>query len=1014
MTTVPVTWDAVHTSSGITLSGGSLLATAAAGGANHKQVFANIGFLTGKVYWQIIPGTGIPTGMAGLGNVVSVLDGTNGLGNAPDSIVWYSTGGVYCGSSLIATWDTYTATSVLSFAVNAADGTTASVWGRVDSGSWNSSAGADPVAGIGGVLIPAAVRATFMVPAWDSSVGTGTATLRITAGSWSIAAPTGYGGITGPIVQPPYTGVAFYAVEAMINNPFDDPIGPADSGWLTTPVLALCAIEAAPTTSTVLRASDLGYRTRATDAGGVQVYPPSVVEAFHVDLSANLDPTKSAVAAAWGTLTFNNLDNKLDQIVSNWNSDGQTIRVLRGQKQLEAFLGFGTIRASSGTYISSSRVLATAAPAVVRQDWSSGAPIVLNEPAGINLSPTPLDFSGWTDTALTQSTDGTLAPDGTSTAQRFACTVAVAQHYSSFQSVGVANVSQTLSLYVKAFGAQRYAGLILYDQITPSNLIYAVFDLIAATVTFTGNQGTGSGAVGSITPVLANGWYRISLRGVPSAVANTIIARWGLSNAPSAAIPGYGGVTTDGLYAYGAQLETGALTSFMPSSRSADNLYPARQILVDPPYASLIPVFVGVMGPWRVTPTTVEVALRDASYYLERQVPRNLYGGTGGLDGEVGLAGQPKPKALGMKAGSPMPLKNVTPTLVDASNLIYQVTDDVLATGGGGVIPYDGGVPLTYSSSVPSLYSGSTIAGHFRICEALGLFQLGSIPVFGVTADVSPINSGSTFGEQDNTVGGLMLYLLGTLMAVPASMISATNAILTPLGSNPAASGRASKLSCALYLSSNDTIDGVTLVSRVLESSGALLVPGRDGALRMFLPAAIPVGSWPVLSLDDTTIVSIAAENLPSSIDPAPWRMRIAWDHNWTVETSLAGAVTPAQVTWLSQAFRTAYASAAPSALLLMARANDAPVIGADGGICDTGVSGADVKAVAADSIALWGTKRRLYSVTVPHFLSDGLDWGSVVKLKSSFDGLNAGKLGQIVGWAYASGDSTAVLKVLV
>ena len=39
--------------------------------------------------------------------------------------------------------------------------------------------------------------------------------------------------------------------------------------------------------------------------------------------------------------------------------------------------------------------------------------------------------------------------------------------------------------------------------------------------------------------------------------------------------------------------------------------------------ATTAQVFVGVMGPWQVTPTTVEVALRDASYYLERQVPRN-------------------------------------------------------------------------------------------------------------------------------------------------------------------------------------------------------------------------------------------------------------------------------------------------------------------------------------------------------------------------------------------------------
>ena len=104
----------------------------------------------------------------------------------------------------------------------------------------------------------------------------------------------------------------FYAVEATLSNPFDDPVGLAESGWAATPNLALCEIETAPTRSMVFLASDVGYRTRATDPGGVVAYPPSVVEAFKVDVEANLDPTKSAVAAAFGNLTLNNLDGSLD------------------------------------------------------------------------------------------------------------------------------------------------------------------------------------------------------------------------------------------------------------------------------------------------------------------------------------------------------------------------------------------------------------------------------------------------------------------------------------------------------------------------------------------------------------------------------------------------------------------------------------------------------------------------------------------------------------------------------
>jgi hypothetical protein len=558
----------------------------------------------------------------------------------------------------------------------------------------------------------------------------------------------------------------FYCVEATLSNPFDDPVGPADSGWLAMPCLALCAIEAAPTTSMVLRASDAGYRTRATDPGGVRVYPPSVVEAFKVDVSANLDPTKTAVAAAWGALTFNNMTNSLDATVAAWNSDGQPVRVLRGQKTLD----------------------------------------------------------------------------------------------------------------------------------------------------------------------------------------------------------------------------------------------PTRGILLDPPYASLVQVFVGVMGPWQVTPTTVEVALRDATYYLERQVPRNLYGGTGGLDGEVGLQGLPKPMGIGGSFGG---MKNVTPVLIDAANLIYQVNDGPVS---GITVVSDGGYAgIVASGDVPSLYSGSTTAGHYRTCLALGLLQVGSIPTFNLTVTFNAVLTGTKAIQQLAREALL-------LMTVPlANIASADGVNLDTLGANAAAVTRAVGSFNSQYLPTGDQVDGPTLLSRLLEPVGAYLVPGKDGKLRILVVTTIPGGATPVISLNDSTIVSITPDNLPNTIDPSPWRIRLAWDRNWTIMSSgLAGATPPATVTWLASGFRTVSAGATPVALLAVSRPSDPPAIGQDGSLSDSAVGGTNVQLVANDLISLWGLKRRLYSIVIPHFLADLVDWGSVVKVTSTFDGLNAGKLGQVVGWAYASGDATVTLKVLV
>ena len=68
------------------------------------------------------------------------------------------------------------------------------------------------------------------------------------------------------------------------------------------------------------------------------------------------------------------------------------------------------------------------------------------------------------------------------------------------------------------------------------------------------------------------------------------------------------------------------------------------------------------------------------------------------------------------------------------------------------------------------------------------------------------------------------------------------------------------------------------------EASGALLVPGARAAADL-RSGAIPRGATPVLSLDDTTIVSIDAPTA-ETVDPSPWRIRLAWDRNWTVLTS--------------------------------------------------------------------------------------------------------------------------------
>jgi hypothetical protein len=559
----------------------------------------------------------------------------------------------------------------------------------------------------------------------------------------------------------------FYALEATIALGFTDPIGPADVGYLSTPMLALCAVEAAPSTTSTLRASDTGYRTLATDSGGVQAYPPTIVTGLSVDTALNLDPTKSAVAASWGTLVLNNTDHAYDTIAATWQNEGQPITVYRGSKTWDA----------------------------------------------------------------------------------------------------------------------------------------------------------------------------------------------------------------------------------------------TRNLWLDPAYATLQAVFVGIMAKWRVLASTIEITLRDASYFLEQSVPRTLYGGTGGTDGIAALAGTSRPLLLGGQSVGGGALR-LTPTLVDTANLIYQFADG--AAGLGGV--YDGGVALTLDGAVASLYSGTPpAAGHVRYDAARGLFQLGSQPVYNVTADgYNLIGSSSSAAE-------LVYYALSNAayFALPASFLSAAGSALTIIGVNSGLAGNAAGLPSALYLATNDDIDGITLLERLLSATTAVLVPGRDGKLRLLLLAPIPSNTASVQTFDDTTNVSITAQPLPTSIDPTPYRMRLAYQRNFTVQTTgLAGAVSPDTAAFLALAYRTVTGVATPSQFG-SAKTSDPPVIGTDGAACNANPLASQLLVNAL--VGLWGTRRRLYEIEVPQSVGATLDWASVVTVVSDFDGLQApGKQGQIVGWAWKADAATTTFRVLV
>lgn len=120
--------------------------------------------------------------------------------------------------------------------------------------------------------------------------------------------------------------------------------------------------------------------------------------------------------------------------------------------------------------------------------------------------------------------------------------------------------------------------------------------------------------------------------------------------------------------------------------------------------------------------------VRDKRFNTERSIAVNLYEGSGGLDGNSDIANFPKPQVYGEQY-------NVRATLVDPTNLIYQVHDRLTSAI---FAVRDKGVALSADGNVTtvSILTTSVSAGTYVTSLSTGVFKLGASPSGLITADV--------------------------------------------------------------------------------------------------------------------------------------------------------------------------------------------------------------------------------------------------------------------------------------
>ena len=218
-----------------------------------------------------------------------------------------------------------------------------------------------------------------------------------------------------------------------------------------------------------------------------------------------------------------------------------------------------TSRATTGTFVDSSGLIATAAINVARNTYNpanlTAAPFLLLEAAAANLVTysEQFDNAAWTKSNATVTSNATTAPNGSLAADKLVEDTANNTHLIQQTPTFTSGTVYSQSVYVKA-GERSFVQL----RTSSGSTFSASFDLTLGVA----SQQT-AGTTASIVAA-GNGWYRCSIVFTAGATGASACRIALLEDATTQSYTGNG---TSGLFIWGAQLETGAFpTSYIPTT----------------------------------------------------------------------------------------------------------------------------------------------------------------------------------------------------------------------------------------------------------------------------------------------------------------------------------------------------------------------------------------------------------------------------------------------------------------
>jgi hypothetical protein len=383
----------------------------------------------------------------------------------------------------------------------------------------------------------------------------------------------------------------------------------------------------------------------------------------------------------------------------------------------------------------------------------------------------------------------------------------------------------------------------------------------------------------------------------------------------------------------------------------------------------------GIAEDWFLDASELRVTLRDNAFKMDVPASAGVYGGTGTTDGDAGLTGKRKEASYGV-------VNNVTPTLINATNLVFSVNDGNAVNAipavydFGYALPTPGTVgPDADYASYAALIAATISNGHYATCKALGLFRLGSTPAGAVTCDVQG-DSGGTAGYVTDTAS-----IVRRIIAVAAPLVDLVDegSFLTLTAAQAAVVG--------YYIGLDENKSVRQAADDLLGGIGACGGFRRDGVfevIRFVAPTGTAVDSYTADDIVDGTLKRL---ELPSAYNPPPKRQRVTYSRIWTVQTDVSAGVSDTRKQLLKTEFTVASHSnttlaATIAAAHLLAQDPD-PIAGYFSTSADAvaeadrllTLKGGAVRALYSFTLKIKGLTRKIGDVVSLTFAPAGVTW---------------------------------------